>query len=121
MKHIDRLFFGSGILLGLVGMAMGIDMGIRQDFALTPVHAHLNLVGWLSLALYGLAYRTGIARCDVWATVHYGVAVAGAIVLPVGIYLAVTQNNPAVAIVGSLLTLASLLLFGVNFLRARAD
>jgi hypothetical protein len=120
MKHIDRWFLGTGILLGLAGMSLGIDMGIRQDFALTPVHAHLNLVGWASLALYGLAYRTGLAKQDAWASVHYGVALAGAVVLPVGIYLAITRNSPAVAIAGSLLTLASLVLFGANFLRARA-
>jgi hypothetical protein len=119
MQNIDRWFLGTAILLGLAGMSLGIDMGIRQDFALTPVHAHLNLVGWASLALYGLAYRTGIVRRDAWATVHYGVALAGAVVLPAGIYVAITQNSPAVAIVGSLLTIASLLLFGVNFLRTR--
>jgi hypothetical protein len=119
MQNIDRWFLGSAILFGLSGMCLGIDMGIRQDFALTPVHAHLNLVGWASLALYGLAYRTGLVRRDTWATVHYALALAGAIVLPAGIYVAITRDTPAVAIAGSLLTLASLLLFGVNFLRTR--
>jgi len=119
MQHVDRWFLGSAILFGLIGMILGIAMGIRQDFTLTPVHAHLNLVGWASLALYGLAYRTGIVRRDLWATVHYAVALAGAVVMPVGIYVATTQDNPALAIIGSLLTLASLLLFGINFLRTR--
>jgi len=41
----------------LVGVAMGIVMGIRQQFALAPVHAHVNLLGWVSLAIIGVVYR----------------------------------------------------------------
>lgn len=119
MQKIDRLFFGTAILLGLSGMALGIYMGARQDFALAPVHAHLNLVGWVSMALFGLAYRVGLARADVWATVHYGIATAGGVLLPAGIYVISTGGNPAVVGIGSMLALASMLLFGINFLRAR--
>jgi cbb3-type cytochrome oxidase subunit 1 len=32
-------------------------MGIAHDFTLAPVHAHSNLVGWVSLALFGAIYR----------------------------------------------------------------
>jgi hypothetical protein len=31
----------------LAGMLAGIVKGIKQDFALAPAHAHLNLVGGL--------------------------------------------------------------------------
>jgi hypothetical protein len=41
-----------------VGMCLGIFMGINQDFTLAPVHAHLNLLGWVSLFLFGIYYRT---------------------------------------------------------------
>ncbi len=41
----------------LCGMSLGIAMAIRQDFSLMPAHAHLNLLGWVSMALYGLWYR----------------------------------------------------------------
>ena len=37
--------------------ALGIAMAMRQDFTLAPAHAHLNLLGWVSMALYGLYYR----------------------------------------------------------------
>lgn len=33
--------FIAGALAGTVGMALGMSMGIAQDFTLTPVHAHL--------------------------------------------------------------------------------
>lgn len=41
----------------LCGMALGISMAIRQDFALMRAHARLNLLGSVSMALYGLYYR----------------------------------------------------------------
>jgi hypothetical protein len=34
----------SAVIL-LAGMLAGIVKGIKQDFALAPAHAHLNLVG----------------------------------------------------------------------------
>lgn len=42
---------------GLGGMSLGIFMATRHDFTLAPAHAHLNLLGWVSMALYGLWYR----------------------------------------------------------------
>ncbi len=41
----------------LCGMGLGIFMAVNQDFTLAPAHAHLNLLGWVSMALYGLYYR----------------------------------------------------------------
>ncbi|MGA0611725.1 hypothetical protein [Caldimonas sp. KR1-144] len=40
----------------IVGIAIGIGMGATQDFTLRPVHAHINLLGWTTLALAGLTY-----------------------------------------------------------------
>jgi len=58
------LFFGA--LLGFV-------MGISGRFTLAPVHAHLVLLGWASLALAGLVYLqfpqaagTRLARWHFW-------------------------------------------------------
>jgi len=57
----------------LVGSLMGLYMGIRENFTLHPVHAHLNLLGWASLALAGLVYvqfpvaaQTKLARIHFW-------------------------------------------------------
>ena len=53
--------FVAAAVAALCGMSLGIFMGIRGDFTLVPVHAHINLLGWVSLALYGL-YHRGVAR-----------------------------------------------------------
>ena len=56
-----------------VGVSMGLYMGITHQFALHPVHAHLNLLGWASLALAGLIYvqfpeaaKTKLAHIPFW-------------------------------------------------------
>jgi hypothetical protein len=119
MRNTDRYFIGLGIIGALVGMTLGIGMGMAEDFTLVPVHAHVNLVGWVTLTLFGLAYRAGVAKNDGWAVVHFWIAAAGAVILPIGIALSITRGQPATAIVGSLLTLASMILFTINFLRAQ--
>ncbi|MGO4125119.1 hypothetical protein AB4Z01_12010 [Inquilinus sp. YAF38] len=118
MRSIDRAFFTLAVLMGLAGMLLGIQMGMAHDFQLVPVHAHINLVGWVSLALFGIGYRLGFAKSGALAVVHFWIAAAGAILLPLGIYLATTRQQEAVVIIGSLLTVASMLLFLVNVLRA---
>jgi hypothetical protein len=118
MRSIDRAFFILAVLMGLAGMLMGIQMGMAHDFQLVPVHTHINLVGWVSLALFGIGYRLGFAKSGGLGVLHFWVAAAGAFLLPLGIYLATTRQQEAMVIIGSLLTVASMLLFLVNVVRA---
>jgi hypothetical protein len=50
-------WFRAAVIYLLVAVAIGIAMGVRDDFALRSVHSHLNLLGWVSLALMGLIYQ----------------------------------------------------------------
>jgi hypothetical protein len=56
----------------IVGVCLGIGMGATRNFTLTPVHAHINLLGWTTLALAGLVYtvfpKAGASRL---AKVHF--------------------------------------------------
>jgi cbb3-type cytochrome oxidase subunit 1 len=51
-------FIQTAVVFFVVGVAMGLFMGVKHDYSLQPVHAHLNLLGWVSLALIGLLYTT---------------------------------------------------------------
>ncbi|MFL1460970.1 hypothetical protein ACI6QG_02085 [Roseococcus sp. DSY-14] len=102
----------------LAGSCMGIWMGVAHDFVFAPVHAHLNLLGWASMALFGLAYRAWPAMAEApLARMHLAVSGAGAFVLPLGIALAVAGAPPAVAILGALLWTAGAALFLGGLLR----
>lgn len=54
--RIGILFLKIAALYFLVGVGMGLTMEIIQDHRLAGAHAHINLVGWASMALFGLLY-----------------------------------------------------------------
>ncbi|HSN34381.1 MAG TPA: hypothetical protein VLU41_16945 [Ideonella sp.] len=41
----------------IAGIALGIFMAASHDHSQMPLHAHLNLLGWVTLGLVGLWYR----------------------------------------------------------------
>jgi hypothetical protein len=82
---INSLFRVS-VSIGLLGMAFGIFMGIKQDFALAPAHAHLNLLGFVTMFLSALYYRAfPTAAASRLARYQAVVSVVGAILFPAGI------------------------------------
>ena len=113
-------FFVAGIVFALTGMSLGTYMGMAQDFAYAPVHTHINLVGFVTLFLFGLYYRAepGNAAGRLPQS-QFLFAIAGAILLPIGIFGAVTGNETVdlAVIPGTLLTLASMTLFLAIVLR----
>ncbi|MCB2117026.1 MAG: hypothetical protein KDE00_12195 [Rhodobacteraceae bacterium] len=114
MKGIGLVFFASAAFYGLAGMCLGLWMGGQQDFTLAPVHAHLNLLGFVTMALVGFFYHLTPAAAGRLAKVHFGMATLGLWLMIPGIGLAVTGRGEAMAIVGSLVTVASMALFVVN-------
>ena len=61
------------VLYLIFGVSMGIAMGASQNFTLRPVHAHINLLGWTTMALAGLIYsvfpkagESRLARLHFW-------------------------------------------------------
>ena len=110
----SKLCFLAAVLAAIAGMLWGLDMAISENHAAMPAHAHLNLLGWVSLFLFGIFYRlhpsldaTKVALAQVW------VWIVGTIVMAVGIGLVSTGTTSAepIAAVGSLIVLADMLLF----------
>ena len=107
--------FITGAVAALIGMSLGIAMGISQDFSLTPVHAHLNLLGWVSMLLYGLYYRTAPRQPTRLAWVQVLMATAGFAAMTGGLWLylsgAAGDSAQPLIISGALLTTGSMLVF----------
>ena len=118
MKLNDLLYITLAAFYLVLGMLLGIVMGIRQDFQLSPVHAHINLVGFAAHGIFGLVYRAwpGL-RQSALAVAQFWLFVLGAPVLMAGIAVAILTNNPAVAIVGSISVILGALLFFVIVLQ----
>lgn len=118
MKRIDAIYVTIGIVYLIVGMVLGIVMGMRQDFQLAPVHAHLNLVGFVSHSVFGLVHRVwpGL-RTGAIANVQFWLFVLGTPLFVVGIAISILGGMIWLAVIGSILVLLGALLFLVMMLR----
>jgi hypothetical protein len=112
--RISDFCFIVGAIAALGGMTLGIIMGISQDFTLAPAHAHGNLLGWVTMAIYGL-YHRGVGRSGVvgWAQAASGAVGAAFMSVGLGLYLGNGHDERFVplVIVGSLLALLAMLMF----------
>jgi cbb3-type cytochrome oxidase subunit 1 len=85
---ISKNFLVIGGLYLLVGIGFGMYMGASQDVNMTPVHAHLNLLGFVLMTLFGLLYRVMPELAgSTLAKVHFWLHQIGVLVLMVLLFL----------------------------------
>ena len=116
-----KSLFRISVSLGLIGIVLGIVMGIRQDFVLMPAHAHLNLLGFVTMFLSALYYRVAPeAAASGLARYQAIVSVAGAVVFPIGIACVLVGGHDRfepVVVAGALTVLLGMALFAVIVFR----
>lgn len=121
MDHrLSDRFLRLAVIFALIGMALGYWMGASRDFTASPVHAHINLLGWVSMALYGLFYRLlPQAAPGRLPQVHFWTALIGLLIFMPAL-AAELLGGPAWAsfaqiglIAGPTLTLLSMVVFAV--------
>ena len=112
-------FLKIAIVYLVLGACLGLAMGIKQNFALTPVHAHIVLLGWASLALAGIVYHLYPSASQTWlARLHFWLHNLGLPVFMIGLgfMLTATEGIIAVVSVGAIAVLFGLILFAANVL-----
>lgn len=115
MSRLSTAFFAVAVLYAMGGMLMGMFMGATQDFSMRSVHAHINLLGWATLALMGAFFGIAGARAPQklgWAVLVVA-NVANLMMLPM-VYL-ISQGRPPIAPLlmgGEMLAAVSILMFG---------
>lgn len=128
MTRVSDRFLQLSVISALIGMAWGVQMGIAGDFTQHPAHAHLNLLGWVSMAIFGLFYRAFPSAAESkLAGLHFWVSVLGVAVFvislafvlagPGGQWFSLAENVIKIA---SLIVLASMAIFAVVVFRATA-
>lgn len=91
--NISRTYLLTGSLYLLVGIILGMYMGGKQDFTLAPVHAHINLLGFTLMTLFGVAYRVMPQLAgNMLAKVHFWLHQIGAFVMLIGLFLLMSGN-----------------------------
>jgi len=112
MKNTPKLFFATGAIFALIGMAWGIQMSASHDHTLSPAHGHLNLIGFVAMSIFGAYYAlTPVAGESRIALIHYVVTLATVVILTPGIAMAINGQGEILAKVGSLTALLSMGLF----------
>lgn len=103
----------------VAGMSLGIGMGIAEDHTLRGVHAHINLLGWATLALSAIIFhlfpdlaRTRLAAIWFWV---YNLALPVAMISLAFMLYGDMRAAPAVKISHILLWLGGIL-FAANVL-----
>jgi hypothetical protein len=77
----------------LLGVSIGIYMAGSHDYAIAPVHAHVNLIGWVSLALAALVYKAyPVAAASRLAVAHFWLSIVALPVLAAMLYLYLRGN-----------------------------
>ena len=78
-------------IFGLIGTVLGSHMAGAGSYAFKAVHAHILLVGWLSLFSWGVFYRIYKVRAKKLVTLHGWTGIIGAIGLTTGMWLQFLQ------------------------------
>ena len=112
MTRLPTLFFATAATFALAGMVWGIQMAATGDHLLGPAHGHLNLIGFVAMAIFGVYYGlTPAAAASRLATIHYALTTLTVLTIVPGIAMAITDRGEVIAQVGSILAVLSMALF----------
>ena len=122
--NASSICFGAAVAIVVLGMIWDLLMAIADDHSAFPAHAHLDLLGGMSLFLFGIycrlhpvLERSKLALTQVWLWI------AGTVIQAIGVSLLTTGTAKAepVAAVGSLLVLIAMLMFGWLAFRSESN
>jgi hypothetical protein len=118
-------FIRAAVIYFVAGVILGIYIGTNKLFQFAPVHAHINLLGWASLAIMGLLYhvfpKAGASKLAPW---HFWIYNLGVIGFVAGLYLIISGSEAALPLViaSSNLVLVGVVLFLINvFVNVRSN
>jgi cbb3-type cytochrome oxidase subunit 1 len=124
MTSFSKRFLLCAVGYVVIGMLLGMHMGAQQDFKLAPLHAHMNLVGWVTMALFAWFYNIVPAAAEnKLAQIHFWIAQLGMILLIIGLYMVLNENmtGEPILIIGESLTAISMLIFGYKVWRTETS
>ena len=123
MPQLSVWYFRTAILFLIAGICLGLYMSITHQFEATGAHAHINLLGWVTMAIFGIYYALNpLQAASRIATIQYMLYTIGILVMAPALFLMLTGNpalEPVVA-VSSLVTFAGVLLFAVILFTRKA-
>jgi cbb3-type cytochrome oxidase subunit 1 len=121
MPQVAQLFFKTAVVFLIVGIAMGLHMSMSGNHDTIGAHAHTNLLGWVTSALFGGYYALNPAKAQSkLAMIHFWVYTLGVAAMVPSLYMFLkgfAAMEPLVAIT-SLVTFAGVIVFAVVVFKA---
>ncbi|URN93521.1 MAG: hypothetical protein NAG76_17030 [Candidatus Pristimantibacillus lignocellulolyticus] len=74
-------------IFGIIGTFIGSQMAGEMDYTLRPIHAHILLVGWLSVFAWGIFYQVFTVKYKWMVTAQSIFAMTGAFGLTFGMWM----------------------------------
>ncbi|HIS29414.1 MAG TPA: hypothetical protein IAA78_08115 [Candidatus Avamphibacillus intestinigallinarum] len=120
MNSYSKVLLRFAALFGLFGAFLGSHMAGAGSIAFKSVHAHILVVGWLTLFAWAAFYKLFYTKKSMLATIHVATAIIGAVGLTVGMWLYYVRPfdmpdavNTVFFIVGGSIMLLSFVLFAI--------
>jgi urea transporter len=121
--RLPQWCFALASITAVIGVSLGFYMGLAQDHTMLPVHAHLNLLGWVSLFLMGLYYRTHEQALGKAASTQVALSAVGTIAMTsgmAGIFLGYREVFFYWALAGGIMVWTGFAIFAVIVMRTRS-
>lgn len=114
-------------IFGVIGAFLGSHMAGAGSYAFRPIHAHILVVGWLSVFAWGVFYKIYKIRAKKMVAAHGWTAIIGSIGLTAGMWFQFMQPfgiNETFSLIfyivgGSVLLISFVLFVLVTFLIER--
>jgi hypothetical protein len=114
MPKVAELFFRTAIVFLIIGVGVGLMMAISRNHNVIGAHAHINLLGWVTSAIFGGYYALNPAKAEGRLPMtHYAIYTIGVVIMSGSLYMLLSGNAAfeAPVAVSSLITFLGVLIF----------
>ena len=122
MPRVADWFFKAAISFLIFGILMGLQMAISGLHNVIGAHAHTNLLGWVTMAIFGGYYALNPAKADTrLARIHFWSYLGSVAVMVPSLYLVYLGYGalePLVAVSSVVAFLSTLFFAFIVFSRA---
>lgn len=124
MSKITVWFIRFAIIYFLLAILLGLHMSVAGPvYPWMPIHTHFNLLGWMSMMIYGVGYHI-LPRfsgkplfSDALATAQLWLSNIGLIGMAAGWWVRNESGSSTVLVVFALVEALSIVFFAVNMLK----
>ena len=121
MSKITVWFIRMAMIYFVIAVLLGIYMGVHgSGYPYKPIHTHFNLLGWMSMMIFGVAYHilprfSGQALwSDRAATAQFWLSNIGLLGMTAGWFSMASGGSSAIFTIFAIIEAISIVLFVLN-------